>query len=76
VGLILCAKGNMEQKRTDLPPIRLAELMAALSLSTDLGMGQPLEYALSVCVLSVRLGDVLGLSESELRELGVIPAHT
>ena len=65
----MSSQGNMEQKRTDLPPIRLAELMATLSLATDLGMGQPLEYALSVCVLSVRLADALGLSESELREV-------
>ena len=49
--------------------IRLAELVAALSLATDLGMGQPLEYALSVCVLSVRLGEALGLDERELREV-------
>ena len=33
--------------------IRLAELMAALSIATDLGMGQPLEYALCGCVFSV-----------------------
>src|ERR1700694_2352825 len=49
--------------------IRLAELVAALSLATDLGMGQPLEYALCVCVLAVRLGEALGLGESELREV-------
>lgn len=49
--------------------IHLAELVAALSLATDLGMGQPLEYALSVCVLSVRLGEALGLDERELREV-------
>src|SRR3984893_1766513 len=49
--------------------IRLAELVAALSLATDLGMGQPLEYALSVCVLSVRLGEALGLDESKLRQV-------
>src|SRR5215217_1388020 len=49
--------------------IRLAELMAALSLATDLGMGQPLEFALCSCVLAVRLGDLCGLSESELREV-------
>ena len=49
--------------------IRLAELMAALSLATDLGMGQPMEYALCVCVLSIRLGEALGLSESDLRDV-------
>ncbi len=49
--------------------IRLAELIAALSLATDLGMGQPMEYAQCVCVLSIRLGEALGLNESELREV-------
>jgi HD-GYP domain-containing protein (c-di-GMP phosphodiesterase class II) len=49
--------------------IRLAEVIAALSLATDLGMGQPMEYAQCVCVLSVRLGEALGISESELREV-------
>jgi response regulator RpfG family c-di-GMP phosphodiesterase/DNA-binding CsgD family transcriptional regulator len=49
--------------------IRLAEIIAALSLATDLGMGQPLEYALQVCMLSVRLADVLGFSEDEAREV-------
>jgi hypothetical protein len=36
------------------PVIRLAELMAALSIATDLGMGQPLEFALCSCVPAVR----------------------
>jgi HD-GYP domain-containing protein (c-di-GMP phosphodiesterase class II) len=54
---------------SDTSNIRLAELMAALSLATDLGMGQPMEYALCVCVLSVRLGEALGLGEDELREV-------
>jgi HD-GYP domain-containing protein (c-di-GMP phosphodiesterase class II)/DNA-binding CsgD family transcriptional regulator len=49
--------------------IRLAELMAALSIATDLGMGQPLEYALSSCILSVRLGEEIGLSENTLRQV-------
>lgn len=58
------------QKQQPVPSaLRLAELMAALSLATDLGMGQPMEYALCVCVLSVRLGEALDLSESELREV-------
>ncbi len=47
--------------------LRLAELIAALSLATDLGVGQPLEYALRSCVLAVRLGEALGLGESDLR---------
>ena len=43
--------------------IRLAELMAVQSLATDLGMGQPLEFALRSCVLAVRLGEALQFSE-------------
>jgi HD-GYP domain-containing protein (c-di-GMP phosphodiesterase class II) len=35
--------------------VRLAELMAALSIATDLGMGQPLESALCSCVVAMRL---------------------
>jgi len=49
--------------------IRLAELMAALSLATDLGMGQPMEFALSACVLAVRLAEKCGYSEEALREV-------
>jgi len=59
----------MQQNYPRTSDLRLAEVVAALSLATDLGMGQPLEYALSVCVLSVRLGEALGLSESELHEV-------
>ena len=46
--------------------VRLAEVLAALSLATDLGMGQPMEHALRRCLLAVRLGEVLGLSDREL----------
>jgi HD-GYP domain-containing protein (c-di-GMP phosphodiesterase class II) len=48
------------------PGVRLAELIAALSLATDLGMGQPIEQALRSCVLATRLGDALDLSPNEL----------
>ena len=47
--------------------VRLAELMAALSMATDLGMGQPLETALCTCVVAMRLGEELGLDGSALR---------
>ena len=49
--------------------IRLAELIAALSLATDLGMGQPMEFALSSCVLAVRLAEKCGYSEDTIREV-------
>lgn len=47
--------------------LRLAEVVAALSLATDLGIGQPLEHALRSCILTVRLGETLGFGESDLR---------
>lgn len=49
--------------------VRLAELMAALSIATDLGMGQPMEYAMTSCIVAVRLGEAAGLAESELRDV-------
>ncbi|HEX2914674.1 MAG TPA: HD domain-containing phosphohydrolase [Chloroflexia bacterium] len=52
-----------------LTQIRLAELISALSVATDLGMGQPLEFALCTNVLAVRLGEALKLNEEELREV-------
>src|SRR4029077_16114593 len=42
---------------------------AALSLATDLGMGQPAEFALKSCVLASRLGRMLGLGPEELSEI-------
>jgi HD-GYP domain-containing protein (c-di-GMP phosphodiesterase class II) len=47
--------------------IRLAELMAALSLATDFGMGQPIEFAMQSCVLAMRLAEKLGFDEKGLR---------
>jgi HD-GYP domain-containing protein (c-di-GMP phosphodiesterase class II) len=41
--------------------VRLAELVAAISLATDLGTGQPMEHALRTCQLSMRVAGVLGL---------------
>lgn len=46
--------------------VRLAEMVGALSLATDLGMGQPMEQALRTCVLSVGIGRELGLSAEAL----------
>src|SRR5687767_12826254 len=50
----------------DSARVRLAELVAALSLATDLGMGQPLEQALRTCVLAVAAGRELGVGASAL----------
>jgi HD-GYP domain-containing protein (c-di-GMP phosphodiesterase class II)/DNA-binding CsgD family transcriptional regulator len=48
--------------------IRRAELMAALSMATDLAMGQPVEHAMASCVLAVRLGEAAGFAQQDLRD--------
>src|SRR5262252_7079015 len=45
--------------------IRRAELVALLSLGTDLGLGQPMEHMIRACLIALRLGDQLGLSEAD-----------
>src|SRR5262245_47912665 len=59
----------MQPKPSPSATPRLAEIMGALSLATDLGMGQPLEFALTVCVLATRLGESLGMPTSDLRDV-------
>lgn len=49
--------------------VRMAEAIAALSLATDLGMGQPMDHALRRCLLAIRLAEALGLSDGELRNV-------
>jgi hypothetical protein len=46
--------------------LRLAELVAAFSLATGLGMGQPMEHVLRSWLIAVRLGDRMDLG-SEAR---------
>lgn len=65
----------MQKRPSCTSEIRLAELVAALSIATDLGMGQPMEYVLRSCVLSVRLGETLGLSLSEQGNAIYVPLH-
>src|ERR1700741_3040891 len=45
--------------------VRLAELVAALSLGVDLGFGQPMEHVLRECMIALRLADRLQLNEKE-----------
>lgn len=45
--------------------VRLAELVALLSLGTDLGLGQPMEHMIRACLIALRLGERLDLAESE-----------
>jgi HD-GYP domain-containing protein (c-di-GMP phosphodiesterase class II) len=46
------------------PPVRLADLVATLSLVTDLGMGRPMERVLRQTVITIRLADAAGLERS------------
>jgi HD-GYP domain-containing protein (c-di-GMP phosphodiesterase class II) len=45
--------------------LRVAEVMAAMSLATDVSMGQPMEEGLAVCLLATRLAERLGLPGSD-----------
>ena len=47
------------------PRVRLAELVAALSLGVDLGFGQPMEHVLRQCLIALRLVDHAGLDEQD-----------
>ncbi len=42
-----------------------AELLAALSLAIDLGLGQPMEHVLRSCALALGIADVAGLDQDE-----------
>jgi hypothetical protein len=44
-------------------------LIAALSLATDLGLGEPMEHVLRSCVISMRLGERIGLTDAERAEV-------
>jgi len=48
--------------------IRAAEVIAALSLATDLGIGVPLEHGLHSTLIAMRLGEQLGV-DAETRSV-------
>src|SRR5438132_13591142 len=45
--------------------ISRAEIVASLSLATDLAMGQPLETGLGICAVALGLADEAGLDSAE-----------
>src|ERR1043166_120778 len=49
--------------------VRLAELIAALSLATDLGLGQPPEHELGVCPPAPDRAERLGCTPDECSEV-------
>jgi hypothetical protein len=58
---------GMQAEAPGTAGIRLAELVAAWSLATDLGTGQPMQHALRACLLASRLGEAPGLNEARIR---------
>jgi len=46
--------------------VRLAELVAALSLATDLGLGQPQEHIIRQTLIALRVAELEGLTDDEL----------
>jgi HD-GYP domain-containing protein (c-di-GMP phosphodiesterase class II) len=49
--------------------VGLADLIAAFSLTTDLGLGQPMEHVLRSWVIAARLGDHVGLDLDDRSDL-------
>jgi HD-GYP domain-containing protein (c-di-GMP phosphodiesterase class II)/DNA-binding CsgD family transcriptional regulator len=49
--------------------LRLADLLAALSVATDLGMGHEPEKAVRSCVLATELARAAGLPEARIRDV-------
>ncbi|HEX4902437.1 MAG TPA: HD domain-containing phosphohydrolase [Acidimicrobiales bacterium] len=49
--------------------VRLCEVLAAISMATDLGLGQPSEHMVRSACLSMRIGERLGLDSAQLATL-------
>lgn len=45
--------------------LRRAELLGALSLAIDVGLGQPMEHVLRSCLIATRLAETLGLDQPQ-----------
>jgi HD domain len=54
----------MPEAGTNGATVRLAELVALLSLGTDLGLGQPMEHMIRACLIALRLAEREALDES------------
>jgi HD-GYP domain-containing protein (c-di-GMP phosphodiesterase class II) len=71
LGLMDAGRGVQVSRRSGAGPspgrLRAAELIGALSLATDFGVGEPLEHGLRTTVIGVRLAESLGLGEEDRR---------
>ena len=61
--------GGMTVQQPATTLLGLAELLAALSLATDLGMGNPPEEAMRACLLATGLARKMNLSEPLVRDI-------
>jgi HD-GYP domain-containing protein (c-di-GMP phosphodiesterase class II) len=61
----------MQAAPRDVPPgqVRTADVLAALSLASDLGVGLPAEHGLRACYLGLRIAAELGLSDEDRADL-------
>ncbi len=57
--------GQGANSEIDRAEVRLAELVAALSLGIDLGFGQPMEHVLRQCLIALRLAEGIGLDDEQ-----------
>ena len=62
----MTSPSSLPASQATAPNVRLAELIASLSLATDLTVGQPLEHGLRRTLLAVWLGQELGLEPEDL----------
>src|SRR6187431_2815009 len=58
----------MNAEPADGERVRAAELIAALCLATDLGMGFPFEHGLHRTLIAMRLADKLGIDQRSTSE--------
>lgn len=56
----------MQKNQPGTTSLRLAELIGALSIAIDLGLGQPMEKFLRTCLLAVYLGKLLDVGKEDL----------
>ena len=48
-------------------PLRLVELLASISLATDLGTGQPLGHGLRTCAMATAIAEEMGCAPDQVR---------
>ncbi len=59
----------MDVSEPDRAHVRLAELVAALSLGIDLGFGQPMEHILRQCLIAMRIAERLDFPDETRVEI-------